>query len=163
MRKNKKKEQKKGVYSIDKHTPQVYHVNMKKNIAYYRKSNTIYSDIFYHIIFCTRYKRKIFLVNDIKDCVNQILTDQCSDMKVNIIKLTIYENYVDIMLESPPDINPKQIVFRLKKASNISSLKEKFPVLSSMPNVWTWGCLISTRKISDLVIEQYISIQKNKN
>lgn len=130
------------------------------SINNYRETKTVVSYIVHHIVFCTRYKRKLFLEDKLSRRVRELIEEKCNELNVEILKLNIEQSHVEMVIESPPDLSPNQIVYRIKSYCNMENLKVEFDVLKKMPNVWTRSCLISTDILDEEVIESYVLAQK---
>jgi putative transposase len=131
-------------------------------IENFRKTKTILSYIRYHIVFCTRYRRKFFINNEIAERVCILVNKKCDDLNVEVIQLLTGDSYVDLVVECPPDLSPNQLVYRIKMFCNTEELKDDFPVMEKIPNVWTRGCLISTEILDKDKIDYYVSSQKSR-
>lgn len=53
----------------------------------YRKTNTTVSLLNYHFIFCPRYRRKIFLDNNVEKRFKEITKEVCTDLSIEIIAM----------------------------------------------------------------------------
>lgn len=131
-------------------------------IKSFRKTKTIYSHINFHIVFCTRFKRKLFLDSELSLRVGELIGDKCRELSVNIIKLQVNSSSVEMIIECPPDLSPNQLVFRIKSHCNVSMLEKEFLVFERIPNLWTRSYLISTDTLGSDTIKSYISSQKSR-
>lgn len=91
-----------------------------------------------------------------------MIYDKCDELEVKVISLKIFDSYIDMVVECPPDISPNLLLYRIKSTCNVSELKSRFPVLEKSPNLWTRGSLISTDPLCDETIANYVSSQKNR-
>lgn len=128
----------------------------------FRKTKSIVSLLNYHIVFCTRYRRKLFNNQELSKRVIKLIEDKCKELNVKIISLELCEFYVYLFVECPPIISPNQLVYRIKVHCNISMLGD-FPEVENIPNLWTRRCLISTEKLEQSIINKYVFSQKSRD
>lgn len=129
-----------------------------KDISSFRETKTVLSYIKYHIVFCTRYRRKIFTTSYKRKKTRDLITSICEENSVTIYMLEINKEYINIIVECPPDISPNQLVFRIKQKCNVVIHRQK-----TIPNLWTRSCLISTETLQDEIINNYILSQKHRD
>lgn len=128
---------------------------------HYHSSSTWIYNCTYHLIFTTKYRRKVLTI-PIQNRCKEILLSLQSD-KFKILELEIMEDHVHILFSSHPDFDLKKLVYMIKgKTSNI--LRSEFPELvRRLPSLWTRSKFITTVGSVKLdVIKQYIQNQKNK-
>lgn len=128
---------------------------------HYHSNSTWIYNCTYHLIFTTKYRRKVLTI-PIQNRCKEILLSLQSD-KFKILELEIMEDHVHILFSSHPDFDLKKLVYMIKgKTSNI--LRSEFPELvRKLPSLWTRSKFIITVGSVKLdVIKQYIQNQKNK-
>lgn len=128
----------------------------------FRKTKTVFSNIILHVIFCTRYRRKLFADTDLSKRVAFLISEKCSELNIEIKKLEIFDSYVEMIIECPPDLSPNQVVYRIKAHCNNNTLKDDFEVIKKIPNLWTRSCLISTDMLDEKTIQAYVLSQKSR-
>lgn len=144
---------------VDTSNSFLYNLPMKNNYIYTK--NTI-SFIRYHFIFTSRYRRKIFLINEVEKRFTEILYKICEEKDINIEKLECSEEYVYLYITGRPQHSPADIMNWIKSKSS-SILRSEFIQLSSMPSLWTRNYYVSTADtISNEIIMKYVNSQKNK-
>lgn len=132
------------------------------NIKSFRKTKTVHSFIKLHIVFCTRFRRKLFLDSELSLRVVGLIKDKCMEMSVKVISLQINSSFVEMIVECPPDISPNQLVFRIKSHCNVSLLEKEFEVLEKIPNLWTRSYLVSSDILDGETIKRYVSSQRTR-
>lgn len=127
----------------------------------YIHTNTWVFSCIYHLVFATKYRRKV-LTPPIQARCKEILINMNCD-KFKIIELEIMEDHVHILFSSHPDFDLKRLVHMIKgRTSNI--LRSEFPELvRKLPSLWTRSKFLATVGSVDMsVISNYIQNQKNK-
>ena len=118
------------------------------------------SKIYYHIVFCTKYRRKV-INPEIEIRVKELLK-QSEDGFV-IKELEVMPDHVHCFVEvTSTEKSPHQIVARLKGYSSRFLRKEFKELKSKLPAMWTRSYyIVSVGHVSKETIEQYIKNQKN--
>jgi len=128
--------------------------------GYKRTSHTIY-DNKYHIIFITKYRKKV-LKDDVGFRLREIIRQICSTEKVDILKGAIGPDHVHLLLQIPPYIAVSRIVQHLKGESS-RKLQMEFPQLQKVfwgQHFWAIGYFCSTTgTVTDSIVKKYIEEQ----
>jgi len=122
------------------------------------------SKIYVHLVFVTKYRKKI-LTNEIKDLVLDTITQQCNNMKIEIIAMRIdNSDHVHLMLKLRPTHSISLVVQMLKE-------KSRYTCWQSYPHflrthywhknyLWSKGYFCSTTgEASRETVERYINSQ----
>ena len=117
----------------------------------------------YHLVFVTKYRRKIFKGNLSKylEAVLRNVTKQYPD--IQIIEMNTNEDHIHLLTIIPPRIAVSAAV-RLLKTNSSRAMKSAFPFLSNMYEhddlgIWSGGYFVSTVGCNESVIRQYIERQ----
>lgn len=128
--------------------------------GYRHTSHTTY-DNKYHIVWGTKYRKKI-LKDDVGFRLREIIRQICSTEKVDILKGAIGSDHVHLMLEIPPYIAVSRIVQHLKGESS-RKLQMEFPQLQKQfwgQHLWAIGYFcVTTGTVTDQTIKKYIEEQ----
>ncbi len=129
-------------------------------MEYNRSSKSIYL-INYHIVWCPKYRRGL-LVGKLKKRLEEIIKDVAYAKRCKIIALEVMPDYINLLVNSEPNIAPFSIVKALKgRSSNI--LRKEFPELLKMPSLWTRSYFASSEgDASSETIQKYIENQWTK-
>lgn len=128
----------------------------------YRDFNSIKSNVNYHFVFCSRYRRKIFNNKSIENRFKQLTAKTCESIGIEVHSLICGEDYVHISLNSPPDMSPQNIMAKIKGTTS-RDLRKEFINLQHLPSLWTRQYLVSTDdSISEYVINCYVEQQKTR-
>ncbi|MBL8149256.1 MAG: IS200/IS605 family transposase [Blastocatellia bacterium] len=124
----------------------------------YRHKITSVSLINYHFVWITRRRRKV-LGGNIAQRLSQLIAEVVAKLDCQIIAQEIMPDHVHLFLNSPTNISPDQIMFRIKGYSS-RVLRLEFPILARMPSMWTRAYFISTAgNVSSDTIKRYIENQ----
>ena len=135
-----------------------YNILMKKR---YRDTGYATSYLTYYIVFCTRFKRKIFLLSGVENRFREITTAECNSIGIKVNSIVCDTDHVYLDIDAPPDLSVKQIVIRIKAATSI--IMDEFHELKAMQSLWTFNYLASTRKISGKEMMAYVKVQKKRS
>ncbi|MDD3264231.1 MAG: IS200/IS605 family transposase [Candidatus Nanoarchaeia archaeon] len=129
------------------------------DISYYREKHLI-SRCIYHIIFCSKYRRKV-LISPIDERLKELIYEKQNEYDFNIIELEIMPDHVHLLLSTSAKNSIYSIVSRLKGYTS-NTLRAEFPSLKSrLPTLWTKGKFISS--VGSVLLEtvkKYIEDQK---
>jgi putative transposase len=128
---------------------------------YKTDSHLIYS-CEYHVIFCSKYRRKV-LTDSIASRLKQIILEKQQDYGYNVLDMEVMVDHVHLLL----NINPRNTggVFRIVnniKGYTSHTLRQEFPELKSrLPTLWTQSKFISSvGSVTLETVKKYIEEQK---
>lgn len=127
----------------------------------YKLSNHCCYNINYHIVFCPKRRKRVFVGDIVADAENKIRRI-CEEIGVSLENISIMPDHVHLFVSAPPTINPQKIVKRIK-GSTARYLRDKYPNLMKIPCMWSPSYYIGTVGfVSESVVKQYIENQKTK-
>lgn len=132
----------------------------KQSAKRYNSSEHLVYSCQYHVIFCPKYRRKIFHEPyDIR--LKQIFMDVANRKNFKILELEVMPDHIHMLIDCNPRYGIMQCVTNLKGAS-ARIMRSEFPELKRrIPSLWTRSCFISTvGAVSLEVVKQYIEQQK---
>ena len=114
--------------------------NQKKN--YLTSGNLVYS-CQYHILFCSKWRRKV-LQGQIAEHLRMLIDESQGEFGYRINSIDIQPDHVHLMLEISPEVSVYGVVKKIKgRTSHV--LRETYQELRSrIPTLWTRVCLISS-------------------
>lgn len=128
----------------------------------YRKSNTSISMVNYHLIFCPRYRRKIFLIDGVETRFKELVRQICEQNDFDIIAMECDKDHCHLFVNTPPTVSPHMVMKAVKGGTSVI-LRQEFPELRKMPSLWTRSYFASTAgDVSSETIERYIQTQKTR-
>ena len=133
-------------------------------ISQYRHgSHTVY-DNKYHIVWITKYRKKI-LRDEIGYRLREIIRQVCTADRVEILKGSIGVDHIHMLLEVPPNVAVSRVVQHLKGESS-RKLQMEFPQLGKQfwgQHMWAIGYFcVTTGTVTEGSIKQYIEDQGKK-
>lgn len=128
----------------------------------WKYSKTTVFNIAYHLIWCSKYRRKV-LINGIDVRLKNLLYEKAKELDLCIERMEIMPDHVHLFVKARPIDSPHYIVQQLKGYSS-RVLRQEFKKLKSkLPTLWTRSYYCeSVGHISEDIIKKYIENQKNK-
>ena len=126
----------------------------------YKNNNNIVYSCKYHIVFCPKYRRKV-LTGDVEVRLKELISEICSDLRVDLIEMEIMPDHVHLLLDVDPQLGVHRVIKQIKgRTSHV--LRSEFKHLTSkLPTLWTNSYFISTVGGAPLeMVKQYIESQK---
>jgi len=127
-------------------------------------SHTLY-DHKYHIVFCTKYRKKI-LRGEIALRIRDILRRVCEDFGVDILKGNRRDNHVHLLLSVAPHHAISKIVQHMKGVSSRKLQQEYVEVRKQYwgKHFWAIGYFSATTgTVTDEMISDYIDHQTEED
>ncbi len=136
-----------------------YYIHMKNE---YKHTKTTVSLINYHLVFCPRYRRKIFNIPGVEERFKELTSAECFNHEIDILAMECHVDHVHMFVSVYPQQSIPDVVKQIKGATS-HKLREEFPQLKNMPSLWTRSYFVSTeRNVSSKTIEWYINTQKTR-
>ncbi len=128
----------------------------------WKRNNTVVYNVAYHIIWTTKYRKKL-LVGKIIKRLNNLLDVKSKEIGFVIEKREIMPDHLHIFVKADPAIAIPYIVYQLKGYTS-RILRQEFKILRTrLPSLWTRSYYVETvGNISEKVIKKYIEDQKTK-
>ena len=130
-----------------------------------KSAHTVYRTQ-YHIVWVTRYRRKI-----LNKGIREYLETKLQEVRKyypdwEYIEIGIVEDHLHLHMVIPPKYAVSQVVETLKKNTS-RELSRKFRFLRSVywdnEGIWTRGFFVSTVGINEAVIRNYIRMQEKED
>jgi len=129
----------------------------------YKHTKTTVSLINYHIVFCPRYRRKIFKIEGVEKRFKELTTIECNNHGIEILAMECQIDHVHLFVSVLPTMSIPNIVKCIKGATS-AQLREEFQQLNAMPSLWTRSYFVSTAgAVSSSTIERYVKMQKTRS
>ena len=126
----------------------------------YRTTETTVYCCRYHVIFCSKYRRKV-LINGIDERFKEIVLSMQEEQNFKVMEMEVMPDHVHLLLDVDPTIGINVIVSRIKgKTAHI--LTREFPeIRRRIPTLWTRSKFIATvGSVSLETVKEYIKSQK---
>ena len=133
--------------------------NIKRD---YRTTNKTLYSCQYHVIWCTKYRRKV-LDTEIQNRLKQLICDQQDEYEYNIREMETQSEHIHLLIEIPPIHSVDKIVGKIKGYTS-KVLREEYPSLKSrLPSLWTRSKFVSScGGVTLQVIKDYIESQSGQ-
>jgi putative transposase len=114
----------------------------------------------YHVVFSPKYRRGV-LVNGVDVRLKQIVLEIADERGFEVIEMEVMPDHVHLVLEVDPAYGITRVIGQIKGRTS-RLLRQEFPVLRSLPSLWTNSTFISTVGGAPLeILKRYIQEQKN--
>ena len=124
-------------------------------------SNKAVFNIGYHLIWCTKYRRKL-LDGAVEARLKEILDQKAMEMGLHIETMEVMPDHVHLFVKASPVDSPHFIVQQLKGRTS-HDLMPEFSLRRRVPSLWTRSYYCeSVGHISAETIRRYIEDQENQ-
>ena len=126
-------------------------------------SHSIY-ECKYHIVFCPKYRYKIFK-EEMAEYLSQEIRRLCQQKdKVEIIELNVQTDHVHIIISIPPKYSVSQLMGYLKGKLALKMFQryERLGKRYWGRHLWTRGYCVSTIGLNEEKIRKYVKWQEKK-
>ena len=114
--------------------------NIKKN---YRVSGEIVYSCQYHVLFCSKWRRKV-LAGQVAEHLRTLIEEKQEEFGYRLLGIDVTLDHVHLLLEIPPDESVGSVVKRIKGHTS-HVLRGTYPELRSrIPTLWTRVSFISS-------------------
>lgn len=126
----------------------------------YKCNNNITYSCKYHVIWCSKYRRKV-LVEEVGQRLKELIVGVASELRVDIIEMEIMPDHVHLLLEVDPQFGIHRAVKNIKGKTSRVLRAEFISLRTRLPSLWTNSYFVATVGEAPLeVIKQYIESQK---
>jgi putative transposase len=126
----------------------------------FKSNHNIVFSCKYHVVWCPKYRRRV-LVNGVDTRLEKIIAEVCSELKAEIIEMSVMPDHVHLLVEVDPQFGIHKLIKRCKGRSS-RLLRNEFKWLKSrLPTLWTNSYFVSTTGGAPLAkIKKYVEDQK---
>jgi len=124
-----------------------------------RSSHAVY-DTAYHLVWCPKYRKKVFVQEEVRERAEQLIREICEEYGFTIEELEVAEDHVHVLISFPPKRAIGEVV-RIIKSISARELFRAFPRIKK--RMWTgelWEDGYFARTVGDRltrqIIEKYI-------
>lgn len=126
----------------------------------YKCNNNITYSCKYHVIWCSKYRRKV-LIEEVGQRLKELIVGVASELRVDIIEMEIMPDHVHLLLEVDPQFGIHRAVKNIKGKTSRILRAEFISLRTRLPSLWTNSYFVATVGGAPLeVIKQYIESQK---
>jgi REP-associated tyrosine transposase len=130
----------------------------------YRKTSHTTYDCKYHIVWITKYRKKV-LQGLVAERVRELIRGICKEHEVEILKGHVSVDHIHMFVSVPPHLAISKLVQYLKGKSSYKLLQEDKNLSKQFwgRHLWGRGYFVATSgNITDEVIMEYIKNQDNQ-
>lgn len=130
-------------------------------MEHYRKSSHSTYDCKYHIVWITKYRKKV-LTGLLAERVRELIRQICKEHEVEIIKGHVSIDHIHLFVSVPPYLSISKLVQYLKGKSSYKLMQENKQIQKMFwgRHLWGRGYFVATSgTITDEVIIDYIENQ----
>lgn len=126
----------------------------------YKSNNNVMYSCEYHVVWCTKYRRKV-ITDDIEKRFKEMIYKSVEGIDAEIIEMETMPDHIHILVSVNPQYGINRLVRHLKGYTS-RHLRDEFPFLKSrLPCLWTNSYFVSTVGGAPLeIIKSYIEGQK---
>lgn len=120
-----------------------------------RSSHAVY-DTIYHLVWCPKYRKKIFVDNEIRERAKQLINEISEEYGMEIQEMEVAIDHVHILISFPPKYSIGQVVRTIKSISARELFRE-FPRIKK--RLWAdelWEDGYFARTVGDRMTRQII-------
>lgn len=131
----------------------------------YRKTSHSTYDCKYHIVWITKYRKKV-MVGMIAERTRELIRQICKEHEVEILRGHISKDHVHLFVSVPPHLAISKLVQYLKGKSSYKMLQENKQLSKEFwgRHLWGRGYFVATSgNVTDEVIIEYIEKQEVDN
>ena len=126
----------------------------------YRLSEDIMYSCRYHVVWCTKYRRKV-LDDEVGKRFVELVKLVCEEREIELMGIEYVPDHVHLRLEVDPRYGIHKAIKAIKRKTS-GMLRDEFPSLRTrMPTLWTNSYFVSTSNeipLEDIV--HYVHLQK---
>lgn len=130
-------------------------------MQHYRKTSHSIYDLKYHIVWITKYRKKV-LTGQVADKVRELIREICKANDIEIIKGHVSKDHIHLFVSIPPHLSISHVVQMIKGKSSrkiLSNFKDMQKMFWGR-HFWARGYFVaSSGNITDEVIMEYIENQ----
>lgn len=132
------------------------------DIKRWTHSNKAVFNIGYHLIWCTKYRRKL-LISNVDTKLKALLIEKSVAICVDLQVIEIMPDHVHLFVKTTPVDSPHFIVQQFKGYTSRILRKEFKQLRTKVPTLWTRSYYCeSVGHISEETVKRYIEAQKNQ-
>jgi putative transposase len=128
-------------------------------MALRRTSHSVH-DTCYHLVWCPKYRKKIFEREEIRERAKQMIREICEAYDIAILELEIMEEHIHLLVSFPPTRSIGEVV-RIIKSNSGRGMFREFPSLKRRlwgGELWEDGYFARTvgDRMTRDVVDKYI-------
>ena len=136
-------------------------MNIENKQKEYKTNKTLVFSCQYHVIWTTKYRRRV-LSEEIQNELKQYILEKQNDFEYEILEMEIMSDHVHLLLDVNPDRGISKIIGEIKGYTSKKLREKHIELRKKLPCLWTRSKFISTvGSVSLKTVKKYIEDQKN--
>ncbi len=142
---------------MSKHS--AYNTKSSRTKNEYKRANHTVHACDYHVIWCTKYRKK-WLSPKIQDRLKEIIKEKQEDYNYEVIAIETMSDHIHLLVSIAPHYNVTEIIGKIKGYSS-RTLRREFRWLRRIRSLWTPSKFVSsTGGVTLDVLKEYVENQK---
>lgn len=130
-----------------------------------RSSHAVY-DAVYHLVWCPKYRKNVFVQEEIRERAGQLIREICEEYGFEIEEMEVAEDHVHILISFPPKRSIGEVVRTIKSISARELFRE-FPRIKKRlwsGELWEDGYFARTvgDRLTRQIIDKYIKHHRDE-
>ncbi len=130
-----------------------------------RSSHAVY-DAVYHLVWCPKYRKNVFVQEEIRERAGQLIREICEEYGFEIEEMEVAEDHVHILISFPPKHSIGEVVRTIKSISARELFRE-FPRIKKRlwsGELWEDGYFARTvgDRLTRQIIDKYIKHHRDE-
>ena len=130
-----------------------------------RSSHAVY-DAVYHLVWCPKYRKNVFVQEEIRGRAGQLIREICEEYGFEIEEMEVAEDHVHILISFPPKRSIGEVVRTIKSISARELFRE-FPRIKKRlwsGELWEDGYFARTvgDRLTRQIIDKYIKHHRDE-
>jgi len=120
-----------------------------------RASHAVY-DSTYHLVWCPKYRKKIFEQDEIRERAKQLIKEICEEYGIEVNEMEVARDHVHMLVSFPPKLSIGEVI-RIIKSISARALVREFPKMKK--KLWAgelWEDGYFARTVGDRMTRQII-------
>lgn len=128
----------------------------------YKSNHSLFYSCQYHVVWCTKYRRKV-IEPSIEKRLKELVLDKQEGYGYQVLEMEVMPDHVHLLIDHNPQDNIVKTVGMIKGYLSNVLRKEFASLRTRIPCLWTRSKFISTvGSVSLEVVKKYIQEQKGK-
>ncbi|HXX54178.1 MAG TPA: IS200/IS605 family transposase [Thermodesulfovibrionales bacterium] len=120
-----------------------------------RASHAVY-DSTYHLVWCPKYRKKIFEQDEIRERAKQLIKEICEEYGIEVNEMEVARDHVHMLVSFPPKLSIGEVI-RIIQSISARALFREFPKMKK--KLWAgelWEDGYFARTVGDRMTRQII-------
>lgn len=126
------------------------------------KTENYKHDCTYEFLFCTCYRYPLMNREGIAELLQKKIKDMQSEGQFQLLSFRTWPDAVHLKVKCMPDVSPLECMKHIKQQTAMEIKKTCPKIINSVPVIWPRKGIISTKGITEEMIEEFREEQKRR-